>query len=631
MKAHTALDDAGGRYQAIVPDTLDLAERAAVALNGLGGMIDPSLGHHMFFAVKYCSNPPYMSHFASSDYVGDPKFAQSLPMMRLMSGSQQHREIEAGHRAALLSRIEDGLYWDRRDPARPWRSPEYGERFYDKDKDEDICAVTAQGRMIRALLSWRELGGDTWDGLIGEMASEMRRLAVVRDDYCYYPDKGGWGAPCTYPRSGWLNTDESQSETEGAEGSTVAHQGNQIYAAAQWYAISSDPGALDLCQRLTRYCMKPKFWGGVPDPDISHAEGLPSHVTARLPDPPFTAGHEQGHWYSHFHARAMALRGILEYGRTVGDERALEFVRRAYEFTLTQGIPRIGWVNVVPGRGNLCEGCALADMVALGIRLTDAGLGDYWDDVGAVVRNHLDEQQFVRADLLEQIGRSAPDSDPPEGRPPFPGERLTENVIPRSLGAFGAMSLPSGIPEPYAAACCTGNGSQGLYYAWEGIVRERGDAAQVNLLLNRAARLLDIDSYLPYEGKVVLRNKAARRLSVRIPFWVNRRELRVQVTGTDRRQDWLGNSLVLDDVQPGDEVTLTFPIRETAASYTANAHSSAEQVHTCTFQGSTLVDIPPRDRSPTTYPMYQRDHLRSGEAPMRAVERFVPSKLIVAW
>ena len=137
MKAHTALDNAGERYQATVPDTLDLAERAAVALNGLGGMIDPSLGHHMFFAVKYCSNPPYMSHFASSDYVCDPKFAQSLPMMRLMSGSRQHREIEAGHRAALLSRVEDGLYWDRCDPTRPWRSPEYGERFYGKDKDEE--------------------------------------------------------------------------------------------------------------------------------------------------------------------------------------------------------------------------------------------------------------------------------------------------------------------------------------------------------------------------------------------------------------------------------------------------------------------------------------------------------------
>ena len=33
MKAHSALDDSGVRYQAAVPDTFDLDERAALALN----------------------------------------------------------------------------------------------------------------------------------------------------------------------------------------------------------------------------------------------------------------------------------------------------------------------------------------------------------------------------------------------------------------------------------------------------------------------------------------------------------------------------------------------------------------------------------------------------------------------
>ncbi len=629
MEDHATLDYSGERYQANFPDTLDLAERAAIAINGLGGMIDPDLGHHMCFSVHYCSKRPYMSHSALSDYGCDPKFAESLPMMRLMSGSSQHMEIEAGQRAALLGRIDDGLYWDWHDPARPWQD------LPGKGKDEEVCQLFSQGRMIRALLRWRELGDDTWDGFASDMVSAMGRVAVVRDDYGYYPTKnGGWGFTGAYPRSGWLNTDEPERETESAGGSNSESQGNQIYAAAQWFAHSGDPGALDLCRRLTRFCMKPKFWGGVPDLDISHAEGLSIHVAARLPDPPFTAGHEQGHWYSHFHARAVGLRGILEYARSVGDERALEFVRRAYEFSLTQGIPRIGWVNVAPVRLNQCEGCGVADLVAMGIRLSDTGLGDYWDDVDAMVRNHLIEHQLVRADLLEQLGGSTPDSDPPEGRPPFPGERLTENVIERSLGAFGAMSFPSGLPEPFVAGCCTGNGTQGLYYAWEGIVRERGDTAQVNLLLNRAAKLLDIDSHLPYEGKVVLHNKSARRISVRIPFWVDRQEIRVQVGGTDRRLDWLGNSLVLDDLQPGDEVTLTFPIRETSASYTVNAQSPAEEVYTCTFRGSTLVDISPRDPSPTMYPFYLRDHLRdhqASKAPMKTVERFVPSRTIAAW
>ena len=620
----------GQRYHATVPDTLDLADRAALAINGLGGVIDTELGHHMFFTVMYDAPQPYLSHLASADSTCDPKFAQSLPMLRLMSGSTQHVDVEAGHRAALLARIDHGMYWDRYDPLRPWRNL-YGAGFYGEGKDEDFCNISAHARMIRAMLSWRELGHGASDGLAGEMVDAMRRVAVMHDDYCYYPDKGGWGEPCCYPRSGWLSTDEARSETDGAEGSIVSYHGNQIYAAAQWYAISGDPDALDLAERLTRYCMKPKFWGGAPDPDRDHSEGLAEHVAARLPDPPFTAGHEHGHWYSHFHARALALRGVFEYARSVNDERALEFVRRAYEFTMTQGIARIGWVNTHPGRFNQCEGCALGDLVAMGIRLSDAGLGDYWDDVDAVVRNHLAEQQFMRADLLEQIGRASTDSDAPDARLPFPGERNTDNVIARSLGVFGALSLPSCMPRAYSMGCCNGNASQALYYAWEGAVREQGDTAQVNLLLNRAARLVDIDSHLPYDGKVVLHNKAARRISVRVPFWVSRRDIRLQIAGTDRPLEWLGSFLVLNDLSPGHEITLSFPVRESTASYTVNSGSPDEQVYRCTFRGSTVVDISPRDTSPTTYPMYQRDHLRGHEAPMKNVERFVPSQLIVNW
>jgi len=287
--------------------------------------------------------------------------------------------------------------------------------------------------------------------------------------------------------------------------------------------------------------------------------------------------------------------------------------RRAYEFTLTQGIARLGWINTHPVRYNQCEGCALGDLVALGIRLTDAGVGDYWDDVDSVVRNHLVEQQLVRADLLEQVRQGAPDSEP------------------RSLGRFAGLSLPSGIPEPTSLGCCAGNGTQGLYYAWEGIVREQGDTAQVNLLLNRAARLLDVDSYLPYEGRVVLRNKAARRISVRIPFWVSRRDVRVRVGGAERPLEWVGNYLVLDCLRPGQEAVVSFPVRESTASYTVNANTSEEKVYSCTFRGSTLVDISPRDTSPTTYPLYLREHLRADRAPMKTVERFVPSRLIVQW
>ena len=311
-------------------------------------------------------------------------------------------------------------------------------------------------------------------------------------------------------------------------------------------------------------------------------------------------------------------------------------MQRAYEYTLTFGIPRIGWVSCWPAAQDLsgsnlfCEGCALGDLVALGIRLSDAGVGDYWDDVDAVVRNQLVEGQLVRKDLLQRVADASPERGSEEYSP-YPHQEASEKVIERSLGNYAGMSTPTSIPKPWVMQCCTGNGTQGLYYAWEGIVREEGDSAQVNLMLNRAARSVDIDSCLPYEGKVVIHNKTARRVSVRIPAWVTRREIRADVSGQPRPLAWVGNYVVFDDLRPGDSVTVRFPIRETTASYTAASGTPDEQVYACTFRGSTLVDISPRDDSPTSYPLYVRDGMRSDHAPLKEVTRYIANQAILHW
>ncbi|NLX07266.1 MAG: hypothetical protein GXY33_19175 [Phycisphaerae bacterium] len=611
-----------------VPDTLDLADRAELALNGIGGCIDPQLHHMMFFHVFYTCREPYMRHHGA-DTTCDPKFAESFPMMRVMCGSSLYRDVESAQMDDLLSRIDDGLYWNRYEPSRPWYNS-YNPDFDGVRKNEDLAMPGAAGRMVRTLATWRELDGNTGrDRYIRELVDGLFRIAVHRNAYSYYPD-GGFGEPFNYPRSGWIRTDEPKSETEGGEGAVTAFQAHQIQGLCRWYAASGDQKALDLAGRLTRFCMLPKFWGGLPDPE-GNREGLAGQAIPHRPDPVGVAGHEQGHWFSHFHARAITLRGVLEYAMAVGDQRILEFVRRAYEYTLTFAIPRIGWFNCFPGRLNVCEGCALGDMVALAIRLTDAGLGDFWDDVDAVVRNHLVEQQLIDASLLERVAAHSSER-PPEDHSRYPGQETTDNVIQRSLGVFAGLSTPVSIPGPWIMQCCTGNASQGLYYAWEGIVRRSGDSAQVNLLLNRADPSLDIDSYLPHEGKVVIRNKTNRRISIRIPSWVDRKEIRTHVSGRPRpSEDWVGNFLVFDDLKPGNEICIDFPIRETVASYTANCRTPMEQTYACRFRGGTLVDISPRDDSPTSYPLYQRDLLRNDKTPMKKKRRFVPEKTILHW
>jgi hypothetical protein len=270
---------AGDRYEATVPDTLDLADHARFAINGLGGNIDPGLVT-MYGLIFFCSPRPHLSHWASAETLCDPKFGESFPLMRLMCGSNQYVELEAQYREAMIGRIQDGLYWDLYTPARPWRN-NYAPAFYGNGKDEDFATLPGTGRMIRALLVWRELGDTTTEteGMIASLVRGLRRIAVCKDDYCYYPEHGGWGEPCSYPRSGWLNTDEAADETEGGEGAVTCMHAHQIYGAAHWYAESGDPVALDLAARLSRYCMLPRFWGGVPEPEGSR-DRLPGQLPA---------------------------------------------------------------------------------------------------------------------------------------------------------------------------------------------------------------------------------------------------------------------------------------------------------------------------------------------------------------
>ena len=407
--------------------------------------------------------------------------------------------------------------------------------------------------------------------------------------------------------------------------------GHQLYGAAHWYEQSGSPVALDLATKLANYCMLPRFWGGVPDPD-GKRDGLPDHIAACKPEPAFTSGNEQGHWYSHFHARAIALRGLLAYGRVTSNLRILEFVRRSYEFTLSQGIPRMGWINCYPGTLNQMESCALGDLVALGIRLSDAGLGDYWDDVDAVVRNQLMEQQLTDAAALERVAAQFQDKPNPVEPADMPGKFCFDHVISRSLGCFVGMALPTSIPTPWVMQCCTGNATQGLYYAWEGALREDGDRATVNLLFNRAGRLVDVDSFLPYQGRALIRNHAASRVSIRVPGWAPKRAVRLRMNSTDCTLDWVGQYLLVTGLKPGDIIELTFPVKETVAQYTVNARSKDETVYTCTFRGSTLVDIGPRDLRPTSIPLYQRDALKGANvAPMVAQRRFVLNGVVRGW
>ena len=179
--------------------------------------------------------------------------------------------------------------------------------------------------------------------------------------------------------------------------------------------------------------------------------------------------------------------------------------------------------------------------------------------------------------------------------------------------------------------------------------------AQVNLLLNRASPWLDIDSYLPYQGKVVIKNKTAREVRVRVPLWVDKRAIETKVNDAHVSPVWLGNYLVLEGLAAQDTVTIEFPAVETTEQYVngwegvkwsehtewtdpaiegrlwydKEHYQPPEELtlYTCHFKGNTLVDISPREEG-AGYPIYLRDHYKQVQAPLKKVTRYVSPGII---
>ena len=186
-----------------------------------------------------------------------------------------------------------------------------------------------------------------------------------------------------------------------------------------------------------------------------------------------------------------------------------------------------------------------------------------------------------------------------------------------------------------------GNCPQSLYYAWESIVRHGNGGTEVNLLLNRASPWLNVDSYLPYEGKVVLKNKRARRVHVRIPVSVDKRAVRLWVQGREVPLVWLNNYLLVDGIGSEDVITVEFPMVETSERYTEPTFGVE---YTFKFRGNTVVDASPRPEKPAweilgqddgtrnpitkSYPLFDRERYKGDRAPMIEKERYVAPKLI---
>ena len=579
----------GQRYAARVPDTLNLAERAALAVNGLTSPTDPDADFEIYWISVFAHQPPYMIH-DWNDHV-QIKFVEALPLMRMVSGSRLNENVEQCWMERLL-RMQgpDGLLYYPL-TGRPWARRTVAESQFGPLPDGDhYTEPYANGRLLGAIAIYYELTGDERWRIAGEKVVDgLMRQAVVNGDQAYFS-------------SGMFGVGERSDPS--VEADSIDPWMNMTFGwiamgLAQFYNSTDYAPALDLSGKLARHI---RYRGSLYEDDADFI-GIAMH----------------------FHGHLYPLLGMLEYAVAASDEEMIDFVRRGFEVGLQHMNTVVGYVPemIDPAHYQTSEICGVADMIALGLKLSRIGAGDYWDDVDRWIRNQFAEGQLTRTDwveaMLEDEALMATEAPEIFRRSPF---ETTLDVPERCLGGFAGWPSVNDWQGRKMSfmQCCTGNGARAIYYAWENILSHEADRLKVNLLLNRASPWADVDSYIPYEGRVDVKIKQPFDLQVRIPQWVTPEQTKCKVNDQTRPLSWDGRYAVVGPVEAGQTATLTFPIAERTTSVEIE-----KKTYRLVLKGNDVVDIDPQGKY---CPLYQRRKYRQPVVIWNKINRFVAERRI---
>jgi hypothetical protein len=390
-----------------------------------------------------------------------------------------------------------------------------------------------------------------------------------------------------------------------------------IQGLAQYHRASGYEPAVELAGKLARYLVHHGRYYG---PD---GEFLPNYAGddgGREPEHEGRQGFEPGpeDWkrYIHFQHHMVPLLGLADHALAAGDGDLAGFVRSAFEWARAKGDALVGYFpeNIDHDEPQMSELCEVAGMTGLALKLSAAGLGDYWDDADRWLRNMFAEGQLLSAEWAYRRGAAGEKQSTADFDPVV---QCIDRVPERCVGAFAGWPRVNDWGDGIMH-CCTGNATRALYYVWEHMLTHRDGVLSANLLLNRPSPWADVHSHVPYRGQVDVEVKVPCALRLRIPEWVSPEQVTCTVRGGPSPLSFDGRYAAAGPVAAGDSIRLHFPISERPA--TLDIEGSRYEV---VRRGNEVVHIDP----PGEYcPLYQREPYRAGETRWRTMERFVSAE-----
>ena len=318
----------------------------------------------------------------------------------------------------------------------------------------------------------------------------------------------------------------------------------------------------------------------------------------------------------HFGHNSHTLEALSTYALVTGNSEYAEFVNKSYLWARSVGTPLPGFFPEYidwpeSGRYVDCETCCVVDMILIAMTLSQLGQGDYWDDVDRYVRNQFIEMQLLDGSWIDEMAADLSRTPVAEGED---ADRVSERLV-GSFASWAAANDWTCQRHWGTTYCCVSNGGRALYYVWEKMLAFKDGTLTVNLLFNRASPWADINSYVPYEGRVDVAVKVPCNLKVRIPEWVEPAQVAATVNGQPVAPAFRGRYAVLGRVSAQDLVAVSFPIAERRVDTTIG-----DLPYRLIVKGNDVVSIDPPGQ---WYPFYQRAKYRDGRTQWIEQERFV--------
>ena len=535
--------------------TLDTSIYFAVRLAGTSLLhrLDRDAHFRPFFDLRIRGGVMRAGH-ASWDCVDmSGRFTDAWILLRQMMDWPVTEE-ESGVREYLLVRQspEDGLFYDCESHPHPsplpsrerglsWQNSELGEGV-------DWADMFCQSRALLGLTSWFLESGDIEiEERIELLAEGLWEIAAKKDDFCYYLGH-------RYSPDGWTGVSAYTAKEMGPT-ALPAYGVLQILPLTRYWEATRSPAAERLILGLLNFFVRE------------------SGVIR-----------EDGGFNGHLHSWGIlpSTVGVLRYAMATGREELITWCRRVYEFIVSQS-SSFGWVpdgigvddGIITG-----ETCCITDLIHLGVKLAECGHDECLDFVEVMARNQLLESQ------IRDTGRFRFESS---------------EVEAMTLGAFDSWVMPNGLTgcsELGLEGCCTASAVRAAYLVWKHAISHSSGEVRVNLMLSRRSEWLDTMSYQPFEGRFEMLVHKPVSVMVRMPRWINLREIAVTMDGAPVQPAWVSSHLRLDDVRPGSRIEMRFPIPERQTEEGIRGRR-----YRLSWRGITLMKIEPPGE---IYPIFRR-------------------------